>query len=76
MFMFYLQSGADLRVVLGYRMLEAAMLGIPYQARPSARTAAWTPSAPAAPEVVAGREIRNEQDAAYQESLMVGQSDL
>ncbi len=52
-------------------MLEAAMLGIPYQARPSARTAAWTPSAPAAPEVVAQREIRNEQDAAYQESLMV-----
>ena len=52
-------------------MLEAAMLGIPYQARPSARTAAWTPAEPPAPEVVAQRQIRDEQDAAYQESLMV-----
>ena len=47
------------------------MLGVPYQARPSARASAWPPAAPAAPEVVAGRQIRDEQDAAYQESLMV-----
>lgn len=53
------------------RMLEAAMLGIPYEARPSARTTAWMPAGPPAPEVAAGRQIRDEQDAAYQESLMV-----
>ena len=47
------------------------MLGIPYQARPSSRSAPWEPPAPPAPEVVAGRQIRNEQDAAYQESLLV-----
>ena len=63
--------GEALRIVLINRMLEAAMLGIPYQARPSARSSAWMPAGPPAPEVVAGRQIRNEQDAAYQESLMV-----
>ena len=47
------------------------MLGIPYQARPSSRSAPWATPAPPAPEVVAGRQIRNEQDAAYQESLLV-----
>ena len=47
------------------------MLGIPYQARPSSRSAPWEPRAPPAPEVVAGRQIRDEQDAAYQESLLV-----
>ena len=47
------------------------MLGIPYQARPSSRSAPWAAPAPPAPEVVAGRQIRDEQDAAYQESLLV-----
>ena len=47
------------------------MLGVPYVARPSARNEAWTPPAPPAPEVIAQRQIRNEQDAAYQESLLV-----
>lgn len=47
------------------------MLGIPYQARPSSRSGPWTPPAPPAPEVVAQRQIRDEQDAAYQESLLV-----
>ena len=47
------------------------MLGIPYQARPSSRNVPWATPAPPAPEVVAGRQIRDEQDAAYQESLLV-----
>lgn len=48
------------------------MLGVPYQARPSASNGRpWAAAAPPAPEVVAGRQIRNEQDAAYQESLLV-----
>ena len=47
------------------------MLGIPYQARPSSRNVPWAEPAPPAPEVVAGRQIRDEQDAAYQESLLV-----
>ena len=47
------------------------MLGIPYQARPSSRNMPWAEPAPPAPEVVAGRQIRDEQDAAYQESRLV-----
>ena len=47
------------------------MLGVPYVARPSARNEAWMPPAPPAPEVIAQRQIRDEQDAAYQESLLV-----
>ena len=58
-------------------MLEAAMLGIPYEGRmpaPFDRGAhgGWgAPAAPPAPEVVAQRALREEQDAAYQASLLV-----
>ena len=53
------------------------MLGIPYEARmpaPFDRGAqgGWgAPAAPPAPEVVAQRALREEQDAAYQASLLV-----
>jgi len=50
------------------------MLGIPYEEhRPSVREPAWPAAAPD-PEVMAQRELRNEQDAAYQASLLVSMS--
>lgn len=52
-------------------MLEAAMLGIPYEGRMPAMNEPWQPAAPPAPEVVAQRQLREEQDAAYQASLLV-----
>lgn len=52
-------------------MLEAAMLGIPYEGRMPHMNEPWQPSAPPAPEVVAQRQLREEQDVAYQASLLV-----
>ena len=47
------------------------MLGIPYEGRMPRMDEPWQPAAPPAPEVVAQRMLREEQDAAYQASLMV-----
>jgi hypothetical protein len=58
-------------IVLSDRMLEAAMLGIPYEGRMPHMNEPWQPSAPPAPEVVAQRQLREEQDVAYQASLLV-----
>ncbi len=60
--------------VLDARMLEAAMLGIPYEGRMPHMGEPWQPSAPPAPEVVAQRQLREEQDVAYQASLLVSPS--
>ena len=54
-------------------MLEAAMLGIPYEGRMpdfSAQTA-QSDQHPTSPGAVAGRAVRQEQDYAYQQSLQV-----
>ena len=54
-------------------MLEAAMLGVPYEggmpdfSAQSARSALASTS----PTAVAGRAVRQEQDAAYEQSLQV-----
>lgn len=48
-------------------MLEAAMLGIPYQGNYANR--AYRTAAPPSPTSHARRSLRNEQDAAYEESL-------
>jgi hypothetical protein len=54
------------------RMLEAAMLGIPYQGRMpdfSAEAAAAAAGPPLSPGAMEQRSLRAEQDAAYEESL-------
>jgi len=50
-------------------MLEAAMLGVPYAGRMPGYGAAAAPAGPVAPEVVAQRDLRREQDDAFEESL-------
>ena len=53
-------------------MLEAAMLGIPYTGRmPDFSAGSRQSSAPADPEVVEARLLRDDQDAAYHASLEV-----
>lgn len=54
-------------------MLEAAMLGIPYEGRMPDFTAqpARPDQQPTSPGAVAGRAVRQEQDYAYQQSLQV-----
>ncbi|KAK9842580.1 hypothetical protein WJX81_007176 [Elliptochloris bilobata] len=51
------------------RMLEAAMLGVPYEGRMPDYGAPAAPPAPVAPDVAAHRDLRREQDDAYQASL-------
>ena len=55
------------------RMLEAAMLGIPYEGRMPdfAAQPARPDQQPTSPGAVAGRAVRQEQDHAYQQSLQV-----
>ena len=54
------------------RMLEAAMLGIPYQGRiPDFTAQPARPDQPVSSTAVAGRAVREEQDYAYQQSLQV-----
>ena len=53
-------------------MLEAAMLGIPYEGRmPDFTAQPARPDQPTSPTAVAGRAVRQEQDYAYQQSLQV-----
>ena len=56
----------------GDRMLEAAMLGIPYEGRIPA-FAADNDVQPTSPSVLAQRQLREEQDNAFQQSLQVAQ---
>ncbi|KAL0025751.1 hypothetical protein WJX77_008951 [Trebouxia sp. C0004] len=52
------------------RMLEAAMLGIPYEGRiPDFTAQPAKPDQPMSPTAVAGRAVRQEQDYAYEQSL-------
>lgn len=51
------------------RMLEAAMLGIPYAGRIPDFSAAPAPAAPLSPGTLEQHAIRREQDQAYEESL-------
>lgn len=51
------------------RMLEAAMLGIPYQGRIPDFSQPRVPAATASPETVAQRFLIEEQDQAFEESL-------
>lgn len=52
------------------RMLEAALLGVPYEGRmPDFSQRNGQPSEPADPSVREGRSLRWEQDRAYEESL-------
>lgn len=52
------------------RMLEAAMLGIPYEGRiPDFSAQSARPDQPMSPTAVAGRAVRQEQDYAYEQSL-------
>ena len=54
------------------RMLEAAMLGIPYEGRiPDFSAQPARPDQPMSPTAVAGRAVRQEQDYAYEQSLQV-----
>ena len=56
----------------GDRMLEAAMLGIPYEGRiPDFSAQPARPDQPMSPTAVAGRAVRQEQDFAYEKSLQV-----
>ena len=53
-------------------MLEAAMLGIPYEGRiPDFSAQSARPDQPMSPTAVAGRAVRQEQDYAYEQSLQV-----
>ena len=52
------------------RMLEAAFLGIPYEGRLPDFSQAEA-SEPTSPSVMRGRQLRHEQDQAYQDSLQV-----
>ncbi len=53
-------------------MLEAAMLGIPYEGRiPDFSAQPARPDQPMSPTAVAGRAVRQEQDYAYEQSLQV-----
>lgn len=54
-------------------MLEAAFLGIPYEGRipDFSQTEA---SEPTSPSVMRGRQLRQEQDQAYQDSLQVARA--
>ena len=55
------------------RMLEAAMLGVPYAGRiPNFAAEASAAETMSSPQAQAGRVVRQEQDAAYEESLRVG----
>lgn len=56
---------------LSNRMLEAAMLGIPYEGGMPSVNEPWQPQLPPNPAVMAQRQLREEQDAAYQASLLV-----
>jgi len=59
-------------VVTDDRMLEAAMLGIPYEGRiPDFTAQSARPDQPMSPTAVAGRAVRQEQDFAYEQSLQV-----
>ena len=61
----------DFALVL-YRMLEAAMLGIPYEGRiPDFAAQPSRPYVPPSSESLAGRSVRQEQDWAYEQSLQV-----
>ena len=54
------------------RMLEAAMLGIPYEGRiPDFTSQPARLDQPMSPTAVAGRAVRQEQDYAYEQSLQV-----
>lgn len=54
------------------RMLEAAMYGIPYEGRMSDFSAeAQAAAEPVSPSVLHQRQLREEQDQAYHESLQV-----
>ena len=53
-------------------MLEAAMLGIPYEGRiPDFAAQPSRPYVPPSSESLAGRSVRQEQDWAYEQSLQV-----
>ena len=56
-------------------MLEAAMLGIPYEGR-MPEFGNQEPAEPVSPSVLRQRELREEQDQAYQESLLVSSRHL
>ena len=45
------------------------MLGVPYEGRGLDYSAPAAPPGPVAPEVAAGRDLRREQDDAYEASL-------
>lgn len=52
-------------------MLEAAMLGIPYEGQIPDFSQQQAPPEPTSPSVLQQRELRDEQDQAYKESLEV-----
>ena len=59
------------------RMLEAAMLGIPYEGTiPDFAAEAARPMVPPSSESLAGRSVRQEQDWAYEQSLQVHSQSL
>lgn len=57
-------------IIAPCRMLEAAFLGVPYEGRIPDFSQAEA-AEPMSPSVMAGRQLRQEQDQAYQDSLQV-----